>query len=303
MVFLYRPSGTSVPAPVDPYIACQHMWEAWDGSEWDLSHGSSGLALQSGTRGMEMPDPTFYKTRAAGVDGSLYRGHIIDEQSDFWPLKMFSDGGSAEWVQHYRAFWRTLQPDKTGLWWVVQPDGTKRSKRVRFAGLNDRSTDIDPMLTGWNLYGINLAAEQPFWMGAQVTRSFEGGTPTSPSGSYIIWIKSSFTLSSASITNDGDKDAWPVWTVRGPCTTVTVGLAGHAITFPMTLTSGQWVTIDTDPSDQTAYDQTGADRSAELTAVDFAEIPPGVNVPLTVSMSGTGGVDVSITPRYYLAVG
>jgi hypothetical protein len=73
MVFLYQPSAPSDPAPVDPYIACQHLWEGWDGSVWDLSQGLSGLALQSGTRGMEMPDPTFYKTRAAGVHGSLYR--------------------------------------------------------------------------------------------------------------------------------------------------------------------------------------------------------------------------------------
>jgi hypothetical protein len=103
----------------------------------------------------------------------------------------------------------------------------------------------------------------------------------------VLWIKSSFTLASATIKNEGDEDAWPVWTVRGPCTTATVGLNGHAITFPMTLTAGQWVTINTDPSDQVAYDQSGADRSAELTAVDFAEIPPGEAVPLTITMSGT----------------
>ena len=303
MVFLYQPSTPTDPAPVDPCIAAQHLWEAWDGTVWDLSQGSSGLALQSGTRGLEMPDPTFYKTRSAGLDGSLYRGHIIDEQSDFWPIKMFSDGGSAGWVKHYRAFWRTMQPDKTGLWWVVQPDGTKRSKRVRFAGLNDRSTDIDPLLTGWNLYGINLAAEQPFWMGTPESRSFEAAGQTQPPGAFVLWIRSSFTLGAATIKNEGDKDAWPVWTVRGPCTTATVGLDGHAITFPMTLQAGQSVTINTDPSDQVAYDQAGNDRSAELTSVDFAEIPPGEAVPLNISMSGTGGVDVSIVPRYYLAVG
>jgi hypothetical protein len=178
------------PAPVDPYIACQHLWEAWDGTVWDLSQGLSGLALQSGTRGTEMPDPTFYKTRAAGVHGSLYRGYLIDEQSDFWPLKMFSDGGSAGWVQHYRAFWRTMRYDKTGLWSVVQPDGTKRSKRVRFAGLNDRSNDIDPMLTGWNLYGINLAAEQPFWMG-EPSRARSRRRADAAVRALRLWIKSS----------------------------------------------------------------------------------------------------------------
>lgn len=303
MAFVYQPSAPIVSAPVDPYIAAQHTWEAWDGTVWDLSGGLSGLALQSGVTGLEMPDPTFYKARAAGVNGSLYRGHIIDEQDDLWPIKVFSDGGSQGWIDHYRAFFKTLWPGKTGRWWVVQPNGAKRSKVVRFNGLADRSTSIDPLLTGWNLYGIKLSAERPLWVGEAATRSFEAAGSAPPTGQFVLWIRSSFTLAQAAITNEGDVDAWPVWTVRGPCTTVTVGLAGHIITFPMTLTAGQWVSINTDPTDQVAWDQNGNDRSSELTAVDFAEIPPGDQVPLTITMAGTGRVDVSVEPQYYLAVG
>jgi hypothetical protein len=64
----------------------------------------------------------------------------------------------------------------------------------------------------------------------------------------------------------------------------------------MTLTAGPVGDDQHGPVGSGGVRPVGADRSAELTAVDFAEIPPGEVVPLTITMSGTGSVDVSIVP-------
>jgi hypothetical protein len=292
----------------------QHTWLGWDGSEWDLSHGLSGLALQTGTRGMQMPPIIRYSSKAPAVAGSFWRGSVTDEREVFWPIRVFADGGSREWIAHNNRFWKTLDPDQTGLWVVTQEGtedepSTKRSLRVRYTGLADDSDDVDPGMYGWQVYGVNLIAEEPFWMGETATRSFQppptdenyfGGSGGGGFGP-PFFISTGSSTDSADITNEGDVPAWPIWTVRGPLTTVTVGLDGHAITFPITLADGEWVTINTAPTDQVALDQVGADRSSQLTAVDFAAIPKGANVPLTITMTGTGSVDCTIQPRFYRA--
>jgi hypothetical protein len=306
MVLLYAP-GFSGEQPVAPkWTSCQHTWVAWDGSEWDLSHGASGIKLMAGTRGLMDAPIIRYSSKAPAVAGSLWRGSVTDEREAFWPLKVFSDAGSDEWILHNQRFWNTLDPDQTGKWVVTWPSGVRRVLTLRYTGLAEDSDDTDPSLIGWRIYGIQMVAENPYWMGEPITRTFDnkpgenfyGGTGGGGFGP-PFFLSSGTLLERASITNLGDVPVWPTWTVQGPCTTATV----NGVTFPMTLDDGEWVTINTDPTDQVAYDNTGDDRTSELVNFyRFAEIPRGVSVPLTVSMTGLGSVVVSITPAYRRAM-
>lgn len=306
MVLLYAPGFTREVAPVVPWTACQHTWFGWDGSEWDLSHGLSGIALQAGTRGLEDPPIIHYKSKSAAVAGSYWRGFNVDERECLWLLKVYSNGGSAEWIRHNRRFRRTLLPDRTGQWVVTQPDGERRTLTVRFSGLQDDSWDIDPSLVGSNVYGFTLAAENPFWMGDPITETFDnkagenfyGG---SGGGGYgpPFFLSSGTLVSTASIVNPGDVSVWPTIRIDGPCTTATV----NGVTFPMDLDGGEWVSINADPTDQVAYDHTGADRTSELVNIqNLAEIPIGDPIPLEITMTGTGSVTVSLTPAYLRAL-
>ena len=309
MVLLVGPSYVTPPESAPSlWTPLQHTWTDYRGTDWDLSQGLSGLALAPGVRGMEMPTPTHYKITAPAVDGSFWRGTITPEREATWFLRVFSDAGSQAWIDHRSRFWKGLNPSRTGLWTVTQPNGVKRSLRVRFAGLSDDSDDGSELF-GWKLYQISLAAEDPFWLGEADRRTFVapsagenyyGGAAGGGFGP-PFYISAGSTTDSAAISNPGDVDAWPVWTVYGPTTSVSVGLNGRAIEFPMTLTAGQWVRIDTRPTDQQAIDHSGSDRTPQLGLVEFAEIPPGTNVPLTISMTGTGSVTVEVTPRYFLA--
>ena len=314
MVLLAAPSVVTLPPPVEeipsPWQACQHTWQAWDGTEWDLSHGLSGLALQAGVRGMRPPPLIRYVSKMPAVAGSLYRGSVADEREIFWPIKVFNDAGSTAWIAHNKRFWATLDEDYPGVWVVTQPDGTRRYLTCRYLGLEDDSDDIDPGLVGWCVYGVKLAAEQPYWCGETIRKTF---LQTAVAANYYgagaglappyVTVQGS-AVTTATITNPGNVKVWPTWTIAGPSSTATVGVAGKSITFPMALTAGQWVKLNTDPTDQVAIDHTGADRTSQITTIGggFSEIPRGADVALSVSLVGAGSVEVAITPKYRSAL-
>lgn len=306
MVLLYAPGFTPDIADPSPWTACQHTWIGWDGSEWDLSHGLSGLALQAGTRGLEDASIIHYESKSAAVAGSSWRGFNVDKRECLWLLKVYTNGGSAEWINHNRRFRRTLLPDRTGRWVVTHPDGQRRTLTVRFAGLQDDAWDIDPSLVGTQVYGFLLGAENPFWMGERIARTFDNAASQNfyggDSGGGFgppFFLSSGTLVSSASIVNPGDVSVWPTYRVDGPSDTATI----NGVTFPMELDEGEWVSINTDPSDQVLYDNTGADRTSELVDIkNLAEIPIGDPIPLDITMTGLGTVTVSITPAYLRAL-
>lgn len=302
MVLLYAPGFTPESKPAPPNWTClQHTWQAWDGTEWDLSHGLSGLQLMAGTRGLMDAPIVRYSQKAPAVAGSLYRGSVYDERDCFWPLKVTSGGGSVAWLQHNARFWRTLDPEQPGRWVVTQPTGERRTLTVRYIGLAEDALEDDLGLVGRQVYGINLVAENPFWLGETVTKTFTneegenfyGGDAGGGFGP-PYFLTPGVTTATATVTNLGDVSIWPTYTVAGPYASATVAGVG----FP-SLAAGEWIRINTDPTDQVALDDSGADRTAELTNFsNFAEIARGATVPVPISMTGAGSVSVSITPAY-----
>lgn len=277
-------------------------WQGWDGTVWDLTDGTAGLFLvPTGVRGLAMPPIDRFTQESPAVAGTRWRGSRAGEREVFWPLYIFSDGTAQDWVDYDRAFWRTMHPDLPGVWTVAQPDGTMRSLTARFADDGDHSFQQDPAKTGWELYAITLVAEQPYWQGTPIIRTWRGGTGTSGffgAGAPPFTIGSGATLDVATIDNPGDVPAYPVYTISGPTTSVTVGIGGRIVEVPFAIASGQSLTIDTGPTAQTAFDSNGVDRTGELGAVDFAPIPPGVSLQMSLQMAGTGTVSGTITPLY-----
>jgi len=116
----------------------------------------------------------------------------------------------------------------------------------------------------------------------------------------VFNISSGSQLSTAKITNDGDLEAWPVWTVTGPLTSVTVGVDGSTVQWDVALLEGDVLVIDTDPAVQSAW-LNGDDVTDQLGTADFAPIPAGHELPLSLTMAGAGSVEAAITPRHYRA--
>jgi len=306
-IFLRSPDFIPLPAGQDP-VAIGHQLLAWDGTVWDLSSGQSGVYLRPGVRGMGMPTMIRYTQKSPAVAGSSYRGTVPEERDCFWPLKVFKRGDSQEWIDHNKAFMHAVaMPERTGTWVVTQPGGEYRTLDVRFVDDGQfawaSDTEVDPELAGFANYALTLVAEQPYWRGEPKTINWEAAITRpffAPSGG-VFGISSANATFGARIQNKGSVDAWPVWKVNGPFTNASVGVGTQQITLPFTQGANTWVRIDTDPTVQTATDNTGADRTGDLGSVDFAQVPPGDPSQLTVSMTGTGSVDVTIVPSYYTA--
>jgi len=139
-----------------------------------------------------------------------------------------------------------------------------------------------------------------FWSGDQWSSTWQAAA-----GSAGSWILASggvarlsvgHTLSAASAVNAGDVRVWPVWTITGPCTWLSVGVGDLQVSGSVVLAAGETLTIDTDPEDgQMAVHSSGADWTDRLDSIGFAPLDPGSN-QLAVTMTGTGTVSMSFRP-------
>lgn len=290
------------PPPVSPWHRSTMTWRGWDGTEFDFTDPDGGVFLtKQGVEGLNMPEHLAWTGQSPATHGQYYRGHVIEPRRAFWPIYLYSDAGTEEWVERDRAFWRTLQPGKHGTWTVTTPVGGKRSLSCRFVDDGGHAYAADPMFRGWAAYGVSLIADNPFWTGEAVRRIWSDGAESDFYADRMpLKIVSASTLGSATMTNEGDLEAWPVWTIIGPLTSVTVGVDGATIQWNVALTADDILVIDTDPTVQSAW-LNGDDVTEQLGTADFAPIPSGLELPLSLTMAGTGSVQASITPRYYKA--
>jgi hypothetical protein len=294
----------ATPPPVSPWRRSAVAWRGWDGSEWDLSDHESGVFLAgTGVEGLGTPDHQAWTGQSPATHGQYYRGHVVEPRKVFLPIYVYSDKGTDEWLERDRAFWRTLQPGKHGTWSVTTPTGGKRSLSCRFVDDGNQSFTRDPMIRGWASYGVSMIADNPFWTGEPARRTWaqsEGGDAFDAGPDAVLKISSASQLAAAKLTNEGDLEAWPVWTIKGPLTSVTVGVDGATVQWDVTLAADDILVIDTDPTVQSAW-LNGDDVTDQLGTADFAPIPAGLELPLSLTMAGTGSVEAVIAPRYYRA--
>lgn len=299
-VIFAAPAGLGAGAAGGLFQGLRQTWTGWDGSEWVLSDPDSGVFLMpDGVVGLGVGPRERFVSRAAGVPGSRFRGGRELERPVSWPLHVFHDGSSQEWALRDRAFWRTMRAGKTGVWTVQQmPTGEARSLECRFVAVDDEF-GLDPVRAGWAEYTVALVAEDPYWRGAPIRRRFSAGSSEdfiSVAGPPFT-ISEGSTIANATIDNPGDVDAWPVWTITGPTTAVTVGIGSSEIGVPGDLDADDVLVIDTDPRRQSAT-LNGVRQRGVLAPHDFAPIPAGGVSALSLSMVGSGAVTVEIVPRF-----
>lgn len=303
------------PLPAAPAFSGLGMRWAAKGTEWELTNPSTGLFLKPGIRGLGSAAYTRHSTESPAVAGSRFEGASFQDREVFWPVHIFSDAGSVEWMHRDREFWATMDPNDTGVWTVTHPDGSHRSLRLRFLNDGDKVHDRDPMRVGWDSYGITLVAEQPFWVGDPVVKSFKGQAPPEPffepDGPQIVNISSSYSAANATMDNPGDVESYPRWYVDGETATVSVGVDGFVVDVPFAVPAGHCLVIESDPDliGATLYEVTAdapskpsdrvvgvhlinpVDKSAQLGEADFAPIPSGKQVPLSMEIMGPGKVE------------
>lgn len=306
-VIFVSPPLTPPPSPVNPgRELLDQRWVDVNGRAWSFMGEESGVILMRGVRGLGMPTYTHFRDDYTGTDGSYWRGLRAQSREVFWPIYIFHDGRSRDWVEHYNAFWDGLSPRAEGAWVVQGPHGEQRKLRLRYEKGGEEAYELDPSFYGWAKYGIHLRADQPYWEGAAIPRSWRTSEPVFFFGdddeAPPFHISPPPSAEQATMTNPGDVATWPTWTLEGPLLEGTrVGVDGQAVELGFDVPSGSTLVIDTRPTAQTAI-LDGVDRTRDLASYGFAEIPPGKDVPVEVTLiappEGVGSATIEIVPLY-----
>lgn len=250
--------------------------------------------------------------------GSRLR-HVQAQARDIvWPVLVKGadhTAFTANWRALATAFTRTLRLGADGRrapgWLeVARPDGSARRIAVYYRsgweGRGQTATGIT-----WDSAVLTLWCEDPYWLDVQAqTIHRETGTGVDYLAPYPS-VSSSQVLGATTVTNPGDVDVWPTWTVTGPATSIafTREDTGQAFTLDMEATAhgpllaGEPVTISTDPP--RVRSGTGENLVAGLNWPEAVlwSLPPG-ETPVVFQLNGAeagSAVDLTYYPRYETA--
>lgn len=306
---LVDPGYITAPPPPESlpsdWNGVQHLWTGWDGSVWDLTNPNRGaFIIAGGLEGMGMPDIVNYWTDSPVVHGKGWQGWIATGRKVYWQVGLFHDESSAAWIRRDRAFWKTFRPGTVGTWTVVLPvTGERLHMRLRFVTDGPHKQTTDPAFAAWEVYGIELEPEQPFWEGDKFGGDWGVSTQQDfvPAGTLgpPFYISEASDVSTATLTNPGDVETSLRWTVVGPAGVGTAfGVQGQQTVLPFALTLGQTLVVDTDPRNLIA-ERNGVDVMPLLaSSFRYPQLPPGEDVTLDITLNGSGRIYAEAIPYY-----
>jgi len=204
-------------------------------------------------------------------------------------LPLFIDAADAVTLrQTTRALVRALDPLRgEGKLRDTAPDGTVRSLSCRCVdGLQLGETWGHEAGEIHQRAAARFLATDPYWYEvepfSQVYRLPEETVPFFPFLPLVL--APSNVLENQRVSNTGDVEAWPVWTITGPADSVTITLAASGVSparslvMPAGLLSSEVVVIDTRPLIKSVVDDSGANRFGDLTlASSLFSLRPGTN--------------------------
>jgi hypothetical protein len=299
-----------VPLPVHP-VPLGLTYVDPDGQAWALTDRSSGVVALT-CAGISGPQPSVTSVNLPG-GGALPQSYRPAARTII--LGIFTEGATqAEFLQRQdrwtRAIWNErLGNPAPGLLVLARPDGSSRQIQVMCIDGGDQSDD-DATKSGltWSTYALTFAADDPLWADSDAievsfgTSSAAGVPPMPP-----IVLAPATLLGDSQVTNTGDADSYPLWTIHGPGTpTLTNNTTGRSFGLDVTLGDDEVVVVDTRPTLQSAVDQDGDDRWGDLVKSsprDLWPLVPGVNdLNLSIADSGDGSqVVLSYTRRWLRA--
>lgn len=292
-----EPNAPTFPPPA-PHLHNRYVLTGVDGSTWDLCDGP--VWLTEGATGFGLAKPEHRWKSSPAVDGAVWGGSRTPERTLTLPLSIEASE-SMEWLDIYDAFFDAIDPAGECTLTVVRPDRIQRSLLVRYDDGADVEIDVDPLLRRSALYPLSFVAGDPYWAGFPIARAFQLGEESNLFPGPPFHINPSNVLGSATVTNPGDVDAWPIWEIVGPFGGFSVGLGASSVAYSGPVAAGETIVIDTTPRMRTIRDGDGVDRWAGATEVDFQPIPPGEHVDLSLTLTGANAdtrIRLEFTPRY-----
>lgn len=256
---------------------------------WSLRYGNSELVLSDrapfdlvSVTGLGTPPIRRLTARAPFQDGDTDLGYRLDAR--MIDVVLYFNAGTKALADTYRAqLYEYIKPLAGALSLrCIKDDGYIRQLDCYPVGVIDApNTELD-RLWGAQKMAVQLRAAEPIWYDPQAQYwGAIGGAATGATG-YTVpvdvpWQQDTNTFIEASValTYGGSWASYPVITITGPATGVSLSnvTTGHILDFPaLSLSAGEYVTVDLRYGYKTVIDNTGANVIGELsTDSDLAD--------------------------------
>ncbi|MFJ8923847.1 phage distal tail protein [Streptomyces sp. NPDC102415] len=220
-----------------------------------LTDWERGWALQPGAKGLDMPSYAMAQDESPGIDGYEVRQVRAQGKTITLPIAFWAQDSRAAYLARRRAFIRSLNPKRgQGTLTVTQPDGASRTIGVRYTDGMEGDESLDAAGARWCITALQFAVPSPYWIGGEVTTEWKNGAGGEFFPFLPLTVGDSQVLGAVTVDNDGDDDAYPIWTIKGPATSATLTnvTTGQTLVLTRTLTGTDTVVIDTRERRQTA---------------------------------------------------
>lgn len=255
-------ASTSTPEPQPPWEWPKRLIEMPRVSFTDpggtvtmLTDWERGWLVQPGAKGLDMPSYAMATDQSPGIDGYEVRQVRAEGKTITLPIAFWANDSRAAYKARRRALIRSLNPKRgQGTLTLTEPDGATRSIGVRYTDGMEGDESLDAAGARWCITALVFAVPSPYWNGGEVTTEWKNGTGGDFYPFLPLTVGDSQVLGSVTVDNDGDDDAFPVWTIKGPATSATLTnvTTGQTLVLTRTLTASDTVVIDTRERRQSA---------------------------------------------------
>lgn len=284
----------------------------YSGTVWDLLNGPIRLR-QEGLRGLHFPPVQVYSRESPGRPGRRRTGSRVLAR----PLELPLDVGAydltpEEFLQAESAFSDAVRPDRQ---WTLRVTVAGETRTLVAQTEADGATEFesDPFEDFGGFvepYPVLLSAtaDEPFWRGTLVEAQFETAAdsvptfPDEPTDDYVLYLSSSHTLGSGTVSNPGDVVAWADYVIEGAVESWSVTVDGGT-TAGGPVDDDDTLLVETNPLRQVATLENGDVVTRDLLAVDWRPIEPSASAPISVAIAGPGRLTARFYPLYYRAWG
>lgn len=277
-----------------------------------LSDWENGWLLQPGAKGLDMPGYTFSTDESPGVDGYALRDVRANGKEIILPLAFWAHDSRTAYLQRRRAFINSLNPKRgVGTLTLTQPDGDTRTTGAYYTGGLEGDEALDAAGERWCINAITFGVPSPYWIGGAVTHNWRTGSTAEFFPVLPLVVGDSQVLGEVTVTNPGDDVAYPVWTIEGPATEITLTntfidpISGEEtvdeLVITRTITGADTIVIDTRERRQSALLNGVTNLWPDLSdASTMWPLQEGDNFLNLVVDGSTSATSVSMTyqPRY-----
>lgn len=309
MPILVAPTPVEAPTVHDPRPT-QVSWTSPAGRTTLLTNWQSfdsGIMVRPGVLGLLMPAYTFYEDTSPAFDGTSVRGVRAGPRDVTVPLYIWGPDRST-CLELFHDLIGDLNPQNgIGTLTITESGGTSRSIGAYYSQGFEGDDNDDTTGRHWMSAAVVFHAPRPYWEGDQQSVTFDVGSGAATFFPVLpVQVKNSQILGTVNATNIGNVLTYPVWTVTGPVTSLTItnNTTGQTFTVATTAIAGDTWVIDAREGVKSAL-KNGSTNLWQYIDInsDLWALKPGVN-SVTITVPGAASqttVTMAYKPRYLAA--